>query len=74
MDSWEYGSIMEKIQADMPEASENETWELEDGESYDPHVFYKPSASAKFYNSKVTFEINQSVTERQVKESFASAT
>lgn len=73
MDSWEYGSIMEKISADMPKAEENATWQLEDGTDYSPDTFYQPSVSAKFFNSKVTFEIPLSFTERQVKESFSSA-
>ena len=72
MDSWEYGSILEKISADLPKATENETWELEDGKDYSPDVFYKPSVSAKFFNSIVTFEIPLSFTEKQVKESFSS--
>lgn len=72
MDSWEYGSILEKISADLPEATINETWALEDKKDYSPDVFYKPSVSAKFYNSKVTFEIPMSFTEIQVKESFNS--
>lgn len=73
MDSWEFGSVLQKISADLPEATENETWNLVDRQSYDPNVFYKPSVSAKFYNSKVTFEIPLSFTERQVKESFSGA-
>lgn len=73
MDSWEYGSIMEKVSADLPQATENSTWQLTDGEDYSPDIFYQPSVSAKFYNSKVTFEIPLSFTERQVKESFSSA-
>lgn len=73
MDGWEYGSILEKIQADLPEAEENESWELTDGTSYDPNVFYKPTVSAKFFNKRVTFEIPMSFTEMQVKESFSSA-
>ena len=72
MDSWEYGSILEKISADLPEATINETWALEDKKDYSPDVFYKPSVSAKFFNSKVTFEIPMSFTEVQVKESFSS--
>lgn len=73
MDSWEFGSILEKISADLPEAEENETWELEDRKSYDTNVFYKPSVSAKFFNSQVTFEVPMSFTERQVKQSFSNA-
>ena len=48
MDGWEYGRVLEKIKAEMPIAEANESWELEDGVSYDPNMFYKPSVSAKF--------------------------
>lgn len=73
MDSWEFGSVLQKISADIPQATENESWELENNTSYDPNIFYKPTVSAKFFNSKVTFEVPLSFTERQVKESFNSA-
>lgn len=73
MDSWEFGSVLEKISAEMPVATENDSWDLTDGATYSPDVFYKPSVSAKFFNSKVTFEIPLSFTERQVKSSFSSA-
>lgn len=73
MDSWEFGSVLEKISANIPEATENETWDLQDGQSYNQDTFYKPTVTAKFYNSKVTFEVPVSITERQVKESFSTA-
>ena len=73
MDGWEFGSVLEKITAELPEATENESWELTDGASYDPNIFYKPEVSAKFFNKRVTFEIPMSFTERQVKESFSNA-
>ena len=71
-DSWEYGSILEKITADIPEAVENESWNLKDGETYNQDIFYQPKVSAKFFNSKVTFEVPISFTELQVKESFSN--
>lgn len=74
MDGWEYGSIMEKVRADLPEAQENESWELESGTSYDPNIFTAPNISVKFFNKRVTFEIPISITERQVKSSFSNAT
>ena len=74
MDAWEYGSVVEKIHSEMPEAVENESWDLVDGQSYDPHVFHKPVAQAKFFNKMTTFEIEASITEMQVKQSFSSAT
>lgn len=73
MDSWEYGSILEKVSADLPNATENESWELTDGKTYNPDVFYQPKVSAQFFNSMITFEIPLSFTERQVKESFSNA-
>ena len=73
MDSWEFGSVLEKINAKTPAATENESWELTDGASYDPNVFYQPQVSAKFFNKRVTFEVPMSFTELQVKQSFTSA-
>lgn len=73
MDGWEFGSVLQKITAELPEATENESWELTDGESYDPNIFYKPVVSAKFFNKKVTFEVPMSFTEMQVKQSFSNA-
>ena len=73
MDGWEFGSVLEKIQADIPEAVENESWDLTDKQEYKQDIFYKPSVSAKFFNKRVTFEVAMSFTDRQVKESFSSA-
>ena len=72
MDGWEYGSILAKYRGKMPEATENESWELTDGAAYDMTIFTKPDVSAKFFNKRVTFEIPLSITEKQVKESFHS--
>jgi len=73
MDAWEFGSVLEKISADLPEAVENEAWNLQNGASYDPNVFVQPSVTVKFFNKKFTYEIDMSFTEMQVKESFTSA-
>lgn len=72
MDSWEYGSVLQKITMELPEATEDESWELVDQSSYDPNVFTKPKVSTKFFNKRTTFEIPMSITEMQVKESFSN--
>ena len=74
MDGWEYGSILEKIAARIPEAVENEDWTLQDGASYDPNVFHSPDVIGSFWNKRTTFEIDMSITEDQVKSSFSSVT
>lgn len=72
MDSWEYGSIKEKITAEMPEADVNEDWQLENGKVYEQDKFYQPQVSAQFFNKAVTLEVDQSFAERQVKSAFTS--
>lgn len=74
MESWEYGAILEKIQYEgLPEAEENDSWNLEDGRSYDPNIFYKPTVSAKFYSERKTFDIPMSFAQRQVKSAFSNS-
>lgn len=72
-DAWEYGSVLEKIMAGLPAATESETWELEDQVSYDPNVFTKPEVAAKFFDQRITFEIPLSIADKQVKSAFSSA-
>lgn len=74
MDKWEYGSILQRIDSELPEAYENSTWNLINGESYDPNIFYQPKVSSKFFDNKITFEVPISFAERQVKGSFTNAT
>lgn len=74
MDAWEYGSVVEKIDSDLPKVEENDSWKLEDGKSYDQDIFYQPKVSAKFFNSKVTFDIPMSFTKAQVESAFSSPT
>ena len=71
---WEYGAVLEKITGrTLPEAVENESWELTDGASYDQNVFKKPDVSSKFYNKRTTFEVDLSVADKQVRSAFSSA-
>ena len=74
MDAWEYGSVVEKIDSDLPNVEENDSWKLENGKSYDQDIFYQPKVSAKFFNSKTTFDIPMSFTKTQVESAFSSPT
>ena len=74
-DNWEYGAVLEKItETELPEAVENEQWELTDGASYDPNVFNKPKVAAKFYNKRTTFEVDRSIADIQARSAFSSPT
>lgn len=74
-ESWEYGSILEKIDCDMPESVANPKWELKNKTRYDQDTFKSPDGvRAKFFNDAITYQIDMSFTEDQVKESFSNAT
>lgn len=80
-DSWDYGSILMKVRAEIPDAQNNLTWPTGsntnlgdlDGTSIDPFVINTPNASAKIYNKKVTFEVPITFADYQLREAFASA-
>ena len=73
IDSWEFGSIVGKVQAELMDATENSSYEIVNGASYDPYVVNLPVVSAKFYNKGVTFEIDITTPVDQIKQSFKSA-
>ena len=72
-DAWEYGSICEKIRAEIPEAIDNPAWQLVDGQTYNQDKFYQPKVHVKFWNDRVSFMIPISITEDQVKSAFSGA-
>ena len=78
-DSWEYGSIMQKVRVSVPDVRDNASWDLFNypkigGKAYpDPFELSKPGAKAKFYNSKNTYEIPITLADYQLKEAFQSA-
>lgn len=73
MDAWRFGSIKEKIRTVLPESVENPVWDLRDGQEYSPFVYHKPTASAKFFNGRVTHRVEQTIADEQVEESFSNS-
>lgn len=75
-DSWEFGSIAEKIRVEAPETIEDQTFEVWDISSYDPSDIFTPvlpEVSAKFFNNSTTFAIKITIPKRQLKSAFTSA-
>lgn len=71
-DSWQFGSIVGKVQVDDMECAENSTWEIINGASYDPFVVNLPVVSSKFYNKMSTFELDITTPTKQIEQSFVS--
>ena len=75
MDSQEYGAIVQKIYVSaLPVAGDNETWQLVDGQTYDPNVYHAPQVASKFFSKRITFDMEMSFAEKQVKSAFNSVT
>lgn len=80
-DSWEYGSILMKVRAEVPDFQENTSWKLgalngkgiNEAAELDPFVISAPTAQAKFYNNKITYEAPITIGEIQLKQAFTSA-
>ena len=72
-DGWEYGAVLQKVSSEIPKATQNESYQLVNGATYDPHEFYGTPVDVKFFNKYVTFEIDRSITERQLRSAFSSS-
>lgn len=87
-DSFEYGSVLEKIRCDVGDYEDNCEWILTDdtnnnntldyNDSIATHVaemfkFYPASVQAKYFNKKTTFKTTISITRKQLRSAFNSA-
>ena len=73
-DKVEYGSVIQVIKYNMPDAQDTQDWQLQDGQVYEQNTFYAPSVEVKYYNDKITFTIPYSITDLQLKEAFVDST
>lgn len=71
-DSWQFGSIVGKVQVDDMQYTENDTWQIINGASYDPFIVNLPVVSAKFFNKMATFELDITTPTVQIEQSFTS--
>lgn len=85
-DSWEYGSILEKIRCDVGDYEDNCEWDLtkmgttslDYNENIQNHIeeifkFYPANIQAKYFNMKTTFKTVISLTRKQLKSAFNGA-
>ena len=73
-DAWEYGGLLEKVYIDLPEPTDNDTWSLTAGETYDDILVYSPpNATAKFFDKMTTYSIPMSyAADRVVRTAFSN--
>lgn len=85
-DSWEYGSVLEKIRVDVGDYEDNCEWDLtvpgqtglDYNENLQAHIeelfkFVPANTQAKYFNMKTTFKTVISITRKQLKSAFNGA-
>lgn len=72
-DSWEYGSIMEKIRVSANELADDITWSLNRGDAPEQYEYQPATLSAKYFDSLDTFMTQISLPEKTLKSAFTSA-
>lgn len=88
-DSWEYASMLEKVRCEVPDFVDNDEWILVSGKNIDADdtiesyndtdivdklfSFVGPTVQAKYFNLKTTFRNKISITRKQLKSAFKSA-
>lgn len=77
-EAWKYGSIMELLSFELPDAIANDQQQLTNGNTYNQDVFYQPDVDVKFYNDKVSWTIPMSFlangsSDDRIAQSFSSA-
>lgn len=87
-DSFEFGSVLEKLRCDVGSFTDNSEWDLtKDSNSdgvldynynIDTHIqdlfkFYPARVQAKYFNAKTTFKTTISITRKQLRSAFDSA-
>lgn len=74
-DPFEFGCIVQKIYVDLPEAKQNNAWEI-GKETYKPEFapVIKPTVKQKLFNKITTWEIDVTIPDAILKTAFANAT
>lgn len=72
-DSQEYGQLIQKIRSKLPALSTNQSWDLQDGASYDDNVFIANDAEVTIFKDRVGAEVRKSITNDQIKNAFTNA-
>ena len=70
LNDFEYGAILQKIKVHMPEAEEDPSYDLVDGQSVDPWVIRKPDVEQKLFVSRTPYMFQITIARAQLKEAF----
>ena len=73
LNDFEYGAILQKIKVHMPEAEQDESYDLIDGNTVDHYVIAKPSVDQKLFVTRTPYQYHITIQRVHLKEAFSSA-
>lgn len=74
VDDMTMGAIMQKIKVKMPEATEDVTTQLIDGQSIDQYIISKPKATQKLFVKRTPYDFFITIQKKWLREAFTSET
>lgn len=72
LDSMQWGNIVQKIKVSMPEATEDKSYSLVDGESVDMYKVANPKVTQSFFTTETPYQFFVTIKRRQLEEAFTS--
>lgn len=74
LDSIQWGNIVQKIKVSMPEATEDESYKLVEGQSVDMYKVANPKVKQSIFTSETPYQFYVTVKRTQLEEAFISET
>lgn len=72
LDSLQWGNIVQKIKVSMPEATEDESYNLVTGQSVDMYKVANPTVTQSFFTTETPYQFYVTVKRTQLEEAFTS--
>lgn len=72
LDDFEYGAIVQKIRIAMPDAEEDQSFGLVDGQSVDHYEVAKPVVQQKLFVTRTPYQYKVTIQRKHLKEAFLS--
>ena len=72
LSDFEYGAIVRKISVEIPDAVEDPSYDLTDGESIDPWTIKKPTVKQKLFVTRTPYMFSVTISRELLKEAFTN--
>ena len=72
LNDFEYGAILQKIKVVMPQAEEDQMYDLTDGQAIDHYVVAKPVVDQKLFVTRTPYQFHITIQRDTLKEAFLS--